>query len=437
MEKVNICMVGTGYVGLVTGTCLAELGHNVVCVDNDKKKIATLKKGKIPIYEPGLDKIVQKNIKRKRLFFAHSVAEGMHFKGKRAEAVFIAVGTPPRVDGSADLSYVKAVAQEIATSMNGYTVVVEKSTVPVETCEWLEKTISRFDKRRIPFDVVSNPEFLSEGSAITDFFKSDRIVIGTTSKKAEAIMKRIYEPLKVKLMFTDTKSAELIKHASNSFLATKISFINAVANVCERTGASVEEVAMGIGLDKRIGHSFLRAGIGFGGFCFPKDIEAFYWISKRKGYEFSLLKSVKEINEDQRLWVIRNAEKELKNLKGKNIAMLGLAFKPNTDDMRYAPSVYIANALLERGAKIKAYDPISMPNAKKVIKGIRFCKNPYECLKGADCMVLVTEWKEFKDLDMQKALSIMKTPIILDGRNLYNPKRIRNMGFTYRSVGRP
>ena len=287
MEKLEICVVGTGYVGLVTGTCLAELGHRVVCVDSDKKKLSSLKAGKIPIYEPGIEKLFHKNIKEKRLSFAGSVQEGMNQGKRRAKVVFIAVGTPPRADGSADLSAVEAVAETVAKSMKDYTVVVDKSTVPVETGEWVARTIARFNKSGVPYDVVSNPEFLSEGSAVNDFLHPDRIVLGVASKRAEAVMRAVYAPIKSTVLVTDVKSAELIKHASNSFLATKISFINAVSALCEKVGADVTKVALGMGLDRRIGPQFLRAGIGFGGFCFPKDLEAFYWISKQKGYEFS------------------------------------------------------------------------------------------------------------------------------------------------------
>lgn len=912
-KSVNICVIGTGYVGLVSGACLAEIGHRVVCVDSDTNKISMLKNGKIPIYEKGLEKIVHKNMKLKRLFFAETIKEGMFHHGHRAEAIFIAVGTPPRPDGSADLSAIENVAEQVAQNMTDYTLVVEKSTVPVETCEWIYKTIVRFNKNNISFDVASNPEFLREGTAVYDFLKPDRIVIGVSSKKAEKLLKKIYKPIKnTQIFVTDVKSAELIKHASNSFLSTKISFINAVANICERTGANIEDVAKGMGLDKRIGSSFLKAGIGFGGFClhpdepvivrdhsgkirilpmntlyeetknskglweslsfdsnknkiqfqpitavsrriyngnllkiktkmgkqiivtedhplltlqssewtlkpaseitrtdwlpvflsipacskhilvdlietfkshppsffslikarpchtkrwilsplarkklleinhgnsvrvhdiakrgrplslaefiklekygllkwphedielgtakgnatyvpavikitddfcrflgylaaegcmcrevsnrgvreritvhfhesedafindvmhtlsdmgiyftsfhvqqhhtkriiissrifayflqnilncgknsytanvpdmvltspilarkaflegayrwdgsvyyhkhspavsydfgtvspnmaigmttlahsigiipshkialqnkstthahflrisgaaqvhllssikdsrkelktlqrlsllkrnmeptgykvispqvgavrvidieklpyqgyvysmeiefwetfssasglilhncFPKDLEAFYWLSQKKGYDFHLLKTVKDINESQKLWIVRKVEEELWNLEGKTIAILGLAFKPNTDDMRFAPSIDIINAFIEKGAKIKAYDPVAMENAKKVLKNIEFSKNYYECVKNADCICLLTEWDEFKKIDFKKILSIVKHPILIDGRNLYEPEEIRKMGWTYKSVGRP
>ncbi len=437
-DRVNIVMVGTGYVGLVSGTCFAEMGHRVVCVDNNEHKIKMLKKLKMPIYEEGLEELVKKNVKAKRLFFTTSIKEAMNYEGKRAEAIFIAVGTPPREDGSADLSAVEKVSAEIASNMKDYTVIVEKSTVPVETCLWIEKTVKKYNKNNIPFDVCSNPEFLREGVAINDFLRPDRIVIGVPSEKAKALMLKIYKPLsKYPILITDVKSAELIKHASNSFLSTKISFINAVANICEKTGADVEMVAKGMGLDKRIGPAFLKAGIGFGGFCFPKDLEAFYWLSKQKGYEFDLLKEVKKINEEQKMWMVRKVESELWNLNGKIISILGLAFKPKTDDMRFAPSIDIINNLLLKGAKIKAYDPVAMENAKKIFGNkIYYAKDPYDCVKDSDCICLVTEWDDFKDLDFKKVLKIVKHPVLIDGRNLYEPSKMRSFGFTYISVGR-
>lgn len=437
-EKVNICVIGAGYVGLVSGACFAEIGHRVVCVDNDPKKIEMLAKGAMPIYEDGLERMVKKNVKAGRLHFSNSIKEGMFYEGLRAEAVFIAVGTPPRDDGSADLSAIEKVSEEIANNMTGYTVIVEKSTVPVETCDWIGKTIKRHNKNNIPFDVASNPEFLREGTAVGDFLNPDRVVAGVPTKEAEAVLKRIYKPMKgAKTLFTSVKSAELIKHASNSFLSTKISFINAVANVCEKTGADIEDVAKGMGLDRRIGPSFLKAGIGFGGFCFPKDLEAFYWLSKRKGYDFELLKIVKDINEGQKLWLVKKAEEELWNLEGKTVAMLGLAFKPETDDMRFAPSIDVARGFLKRGAKVRGYDPVSQENARRVIKDIYFAEDAYDCVKGADCVCLVTEWKEFAALDMKKVLAAVKHPIFIDGRNLFDPSAMRKMGFTYTSVGRP
>jgi UDPglucose 6-dehydrogenase len=430
MQK--ICVVGTGYVGLVTGTCLAELGHQVICVDNDKSKINMLKKNKMPIYEPGLEELVKKNVKNKRLSFSTELKVAV----KRSKVIFIAVGTPPREDGSADLSYVEMVACEIARNMQDYKLIVDKSTVPVETGEWVELTIKRNLKKDVPFDVASNPEFLREGSAVYDTFNPDRIVIGVKSKQAEELLKDIYAPIKAPVLVTDIKSAEIIKHASNSFLATKISFINAVANVCERVGADIVKVAEGMGMDRRIGRSFLNAGIGFGGFCFPKDLEAFLWISKKVGYEFNLLKEVKGINEQQKKLLIKKVEDALWNLKGKVIGILGLAFKPDTDDMRFAPSIDIIKGLQSMGAIIKAYDPVAMERAKPLLKDIRYEKDSYDVARGADCLVIVTEWKEFKDLDMARIKKLLKHPIIIDGRNIFDPAGMETAGFVYKRIGR-
>jgi len=439
MEKFNICVVGAGYVGLVTGTCLAELGHHVVCVDSDPKKLKTLRAKKLPIYEPGLDKLFHRNIQSGRLRFAGSVDEGMGGPGRRAQVVFIAVGTPPRPDGSADLSAVEAVAEAVAKSMRDYTVLVDKSTVPVETGEWVSKTVARFNRQGVPYDVVSNPEFLAEGTAVSDFLKPDRVVFGVTSPRAEAVMRKIYAPIKAPILVTDVKSAELIKHASNSFLAAKISYINAVAAVCEKVGADVTMVAKGMGLDHRIGNQFLRPGLGFGGFCFPKDLEAFYWLSRQKGYDFQLLKAVKEINEFAKTWVLRKVEENLWNLEGKTVALLGLAFKPDTDDMRFAPAVDIARMLKDRRVDLRVYDPVAMPNARSLpaLRGARFCRDAYDCVKGADAAAVVTEWPQFRDLDLARVRRLMRIPLILDGRNLYDPAAARAAGFTYCSVGRP
>jgi len=436
--KHQICVVGSGYVGLVTGACLAEIGHRVVCVDSDKDKLAALKAGKVPIYEPGLDKLLHRHRRSGALSFAASVAEGMKpAKGPRAEAVFIAVGTPPRPDGSADLSFVEAVAEEVARSLEGYTVVVDKSTVPVETGDWVQRTIDRFNKADVPFDVASNPEFLSEGTAVQDFLKPDRIVLGVPSHRAEALLRSIYAPIKAEVLVTDVKSAELIKHASNSFLATKISFINAVSILCEKTGADVSLVAKGMGLDRRIGPQFLRPGIGFGGFCFPKDLEAFHWIARKKGYDFALLKTVKDINEHQKDWVLRRVEEDLWNLGGKHAALLGLSFKPHTDDLRFAPSLEIIEKLRARRMRVSVHDPVAMPKAQEQLKGVRFAKDAYDAAKGADFLVLITEWPEYRDLDWARLKKLMRNPLILDGRNLYDPAQVRAAGFVYRGVGRP
>lgn len=437
MKTHDICVVGSGYVGLVTGVCLAELGHRVVCVDSDRAKVRTLKAGKLPFHEPGLAPLLLKNMKAKRLSFAHSIAEGVNPKGRRASVAFIAVGTPPRADGSADLSAVEAVAAEVARSMKDFTVIVDKSTVPVETGAWVEKTVKRVNKKGIPFEVASNPEFLAEGSAVEDFLHPDRIVLGVSSPRAEKVLREVYGPIEAPVLVTDVKSAELIKHASNSFLATKISFINAVSRVCEAVGADVTMVARGMGLDKRIGPSFLRAGIGFGGFCFPKDLEAFYWISKQKGYDFSLLKAVSDVNDSQRAWVLRQVESELWNLPGKKVGLLGLAFKPHTDDLRFAPSLDIIKALQAQGVAVAVHDPVAMEKAKKLLKGVRFAKDAYDCAKGVDALVLVTEWPEYKEMDLPRVARAMNNPVLLDGRNVFDPAAVRTLGFVYRSVGRP
>lgn len=428
----NISMIGTGYVGLVTGTCFADLGNRVICVDNNTEKIHTLKSGKMPIYEPGLEELVHKNVKAGRLSFTSSIAESI----TKADMAFIAVGTPPRTDGSADLSYVENVAREIATHMKRYLIIVEKSTVPAETCEWIKKTIVRYNRKKIPFDVVSNPEFLREGTAVMDFMKPDRIVIGVESKRAEKMMRLLYQPLKAPIVVTDPKSSELIKHASNSFLAMKVSYINGVANICEKVGANVQQVAEGMGLDKRIGRSFLNAGCGFGGFCFPKDLEAFLWISKKVGADFHLLESVRKLNEEQKMHFVHKIEEAIWIIQGKTIGILGLAFKPNTDDMRLAPSIDIISLLQERGAKIQVYDPIAMPNAEKILNNVTFKKSAYETAKHADCLVILTEWDEFKKLDLKKVKKTMSHPTIVDGRNIYDLQSMNDLGFHYYSIGR-
>jgi UDPglucose 6-dehydrogenase len=438
MKSYDVCVVGAGYVGLVTGACLAEIGHRVVCVDSDLEKLKALRAGKVPIHEPGLDVVFKRVVKSGRLSFAASVEEGLHFKGRRAAVVFIAVGTPPRADGSADLSSVEAVAETVAKHMCGYTVIVDKSTVPVETGDWVTKTIQRFNKSGTPYDVVSNPEFLSEGSAVKDFMHPDRVVLGVASKRAETLMRAIYAPLKATILVTDLKSAELIKHASNSFLATKISYINAVSILCEKVGADVRMVAQGMGLDRRIGPMFLNAGIGFGGFCFPKDLEAFYWISRQKGYDFRLLKSVQEINALQLTWVSRKIEEKLWNLEGKTVAVLGLAFKPETDDMRFAPSIEVVTGLRARGVKIRTFDPVAMERARAqaAFKGVYFAKDEYDAIKGADAMAIVTEWPCFKKINLDRAKKLMRTAVLLDGRNIFDPEKARASGFDYAGVGR-
>ncbi len=428
----NICIIGAGYVGLVTGACFAELGHKVICVDNDKKKIEALKKANIPFYEKGLQDMVKRNIKAKRVSFSSSIKEGV----KKSLVIFICVGTPPRPNGEADLSYVEHVAREIAKHMASYRLIVEKSTVPVETGKWVEQTIKANVRKRVKFDVASNPEFLKEGTAIQDFMNPDRVVIGVESKKAKEILLGLYGKISAEIVVADIKSAELIKHASNSFLATKISFINSVSNICERTGANIEKVAYGMGLDRRIGKSFLKSGIGYGGSCFPKDVDAFIHISGKLGYDFGILKATRKANEEQKALFIRKIEEALWIIKGKTMAILGLSFKPNTDDIRSAPSIDIINSLLGGGAKVKVYDPQAMKKAHLTIKDVTFCKDLYEAARNSDALIIVTEWHEFEVMDLARIKKLMKNPLIIDGRNIFDPKRMRKLGFKYISIGR-
>lgn len=428
----NISIVGTGYVGLTTGACFAELGNKVICVDNNKAKIENLKKGIIPFYEPRLEELVKKNTKRKRLFFSSSIKQGV----EKSLVIFIAVGTPSRDNGEADLTAIENVARNIALNMKEYRLIVEKSTVPVETGLWVERTIAANIKARAKFDVASNPEFLREGSAIADFMHPDRIVVGVESKKARDILLDLYRPLNAPILLTDIKSAELIKHASNSFLATKISFINAVSQVCERTGADVAKVAEGMGLDKRIGRQFLNAGAGYGGSCFPKDVDAFINISDKLGYDFDLLKSVKKINQQQKELILKKIHDALWIIKNKTIGILGLSFKPNTDDMRCAPSLDIIAALKKEGAKIKAYDPCALKKAAALLSGVKFAKDIYDLVKGCDCVVVITEWNEFKEADFLRIKKLLKRPLIIDGRNIYEPEKLKKLGFEYISIGR-
>lgn len=428
----NICIVGAGHVGLVSGACFAELGNQTICVDKNSSRIADLKKSIMPFYEPGLEEIVVRNVKERRLKFTTDLKEAV----KKSLIIFIAVGTPPKENGEADLTDIEAVAQEIARAMSSYRLIVEKSTVPVETGKWVEHTIRVNIRGKKEFDVASNPEFLREGQAIEDFMRPDRIVLGSESKKAKDILVELYKPLQAPIIITDIKSAELIKHASNSFLATKISFINAVANICERVGADIAKVAEGVGKDKRIGDKFLNAGCGYGGFCFPKDIEAFIHIADKKGYDFQLIKVVRRINEEQKDLLLKKIENALWNLKGKTIGVLGLSFKPGTDDLRFAPSIDIIRRLQLSGAKIRAFDPQAMQGARKILKGIKFCRNVYEAANDSDCLVILTEWNEFKEIDFKRIKKLLKQPVIIDGRNIYDPAKIKKMGFKYVSMGR-
>lgn len=431
----KITIVGSGYVGLVTGTCFSDLGNQVICADSDPVKIDTLKKGGVPIYEPGLDELIKKNVKGGRLSFTTDIKKAV----SGSEVVFICVGTPPRDDGSADLTGIEKVSKDIAEHVDSYKLIVEKSTVPVETGEWVRRTISKFNKSGSEFEIASNPEFLREGSAIKDFMNPDRVVIGVESQRAEKLLRELYEPLNTKIVVTNIKGAEIIKHAANSFLATKISFINALSNICEKTGADVEQVAEGIGLDSRINRHFLRAGVGFGGSCFPKDLKAFIHICENMGYDFGLLKEVEKINERQKDMVVEKIRKMMWNISGKVIAVWGLAFKPDTDDIRSAPAIDIIRRLLFQGAKIKAYDPVASVNAERELAGsgkIEFCSSVYEAASGADCVAVMTEWNEFKEVDWARIKKEMAEPAVLDGRNIYDPKKMAKMGFTYEGIGR-
>jgi UDPglucose 6-dehydrogenase len=425
-------MIGTGYVGLVSGTCFAEINHNVICVDNDEKKIEILKKGEIPIYEPGLKELVQKNVNAGRLSFTTSIKEGV----QKSMFLFIAVGTPPKENGEPDLSSVENVAAEIGAAMSEYKIIVEKSTVPVQTGVWVRTVVERFSKNVKDFDVASNPEFLREGSAVNDFLHPDRVVLGVESERAKEKLLELYKPIDAPKILTDIASAELIKHASNSFLSTKISFINAISIICEKSGADVLKVAEGMGLDKRIGREFLNAGVGFGGFCFPKDLRAFIGIASKLGYDFKLLKEVENINSEQMHRIIGKLEDIIWNLKDKKVGVLGLAFKPNTDDMRFAPSITIIKELQRQGAQVKAYDPVAMARAKAIMPDIEYCTDAYQVAKDVDAVMLITEWEEFSDLDLKKIKGLMRQPVFLDGRNVYDPQEMKNLGFIYAGIGR-
>ena len=428
----DLCVVGAGHVGLVTGACFADLGHSVIVVDNDAKRIANLKRGIMPYYEPGLEELVARGGREQRLHFTTSLSEGV----TKSTIIFIAVGTPQKATGEADLAYVESVARSVAQHLPGYRLVVEKSTVPVQTGQWVAHTIKTYHKKKHPFDVASNPEFLREGTAIQDFMKPDRIVLGVETKRARDLLSELYKPLGAPIIVTDINSAELIKHASNSFLSMKISFINAVAQVCERAGADVVQVADGMGLDPRIGRSFLSAGAGYGGFCFPKDVEAFIKIAEQLGYDFELLKAVRNINEAQKRSFAEKVRQALWVVKGKTIAVLGLAFKPNTDDMRYAPAIDVIEHLQGEGASVRAFDPQAMKEAAHLLPKVALCRDPYEAARGADCLAILTEWNEFKELDFKRIKKLLRQPLIVDGRNIYDPERMRSLGFRYIGVGR-
>ena len=428
----NLTIIGIGYVGLVTGICFVEVGHWVICVDNDATKVDKLRAGGIPIYEPGLEELVKKNVAAGRLSFTTSIAEGVG----QSDVVFIAVPTPPQPDGSVDLSFIEKVAREIAGAMTSYKIVVDKSTVPVRTGDKVAETIKRYCKAKVEFDVVSNPEFLREGFAVADLMKPDRIVIGVHSQRPVAAMRDVYTPFNAPIIVTDINSAELIKHASNSFLALKISYINAVAVICEATGANVQEVAAGMGMDERIGRRFLNAGIGFGGSCFPKDLSAFIKISEQVGCGFGILKEVQKVNDEQMNRFVKKITDTLWVLKDKTIGVLGLAFKQNTDDVRMSPAIELCQRLQKEGAKLRVHDPKAMDKARAILTDVEYVGDMNDVAAGCDALVIATEWDEFKKLDLERVHRELSHPILFDGRNLFDPAEMARLGFTYKSVGR-
>ncbi len=431
----HIAVIGTGYVGLVTGTCFAEFGVDVTCVDVDAEKIERLKQGQIPIYEPGLEQLVAKNAQAGRLRFTTDLKSAV----EQTLVIFLAVGTPPKQDGSADLSYLEEAARQLAQAMNGYKVIVTKSTVPVGTGEHVRRIIKEHQPKLLNFAIVSNPEFLREGAAIDDFMRPDRVVIGSNDEEATAIMRDLYRPLylnETPFVITSVEAAELIKYAANAFLATKISFINEIANLCDSVGADVHDVARAIGMDNRIGRKFLHPGPGFGGSCFPKDTRALAHIARAHGVESLIVNAVIEVNERQRRSMIEKIERLLGDLRDKEIAVLGLAFKPKTDDMRDAPSVDIIRALVERGARVRAYDPVAMSAARQVLPDITYATDEYDAVTGADALIFVTEWNEFRALDMERIRGLLRQPKIADLRNIYEPAAMRALKFEYVGVGR-
>ncbi|HTI97557.1 MAG TPA: UDP-glucose/GDP-mannose dehydrogenase family protein [Dongiaceae bacterium] len=428
----KLSIIGTGYVGLVTGTCFAEVGHKVICVDNDEAKVKMLQGGGIPIYEPGLEEMVQKNVAAGRLTFTSSIAEGV----EKSDVIFIAVPTPPQPDGSVDLSFIEKVARDIAGAITSYKIVVDKSTVPVNTGEKVSETIKRYCKSKAEFDVVSNPEFLREGFAVEDLMKPDRVVIGVRSQRPVKAMTEIYKPFQAPIIVTDINSAELIKHAANSFLALKISYINAVSAICEASGANVQEVANGMGMDARIGRRFLDASLGFGGSCFPKDLSAFIKIAEELGCDFKLLKEVQRINEVQMDRFVKKITETLWVLKGKKIGVLGLAFKQNTDDVRMSPAIDLCLRLQKEGASLRVHDPKAMDKAKALLKDVTYVDDMNAVAEGCDAIVIATEWPEFKHLDLEVARKGLSHPIMFDGRNLFDPKEMEKSGWIYKSIGR-
>ena len=453
-NPVSVCIIGSGYVGLVTAVCFAEIGHQVICVDNDQARVRTLKAGGVPIFEKHLPELMAKHANR-----AIEFTDDLSSAVRRSEAIFIAVGTPQGDNGAADLSYVESVVTEIADSIDGYKVIVEKSTVPVYTNEWIRRVLSRHRVDPQSFDVVSNPEFLREGSAIIDFLHPDRIVVGTGSERSANLLRRIYEPLTggtyysrpdaltgactaarpATLLVTSAQSAEIIKHASNAFLALKLSFINAVANLAEAADADIEDIATGIGLDSRIGPKFLRAGLGYGGSCFPKDVAAFYWTAKQLGVDLQLLQEIRSINLTQKEIFFNKIVSTLWTIRGKRIAAMGLAFKGGTDDVRESPALDIINKLLKAGAMVSAYDPAAAERAKEILppaENMTYVSDLYEAARDADAVVILTDWKEFADIDLERLKQTLRFPIVIDGRNLYKPQQMLDHGFIYVSVGR-
>ncbi len=428
----QICVIGVGYVGIVTAACFSDLGNRVIALDIDEKKIDGLLRGEMPIYEPGLKELIERNVRSGRLSFTTSYTEGLD----GSEFVFIAVGTPSGVDGEADLRYVASAARSVAENMTAPLIVVNKSTVPVGTGDWAADIIKSHQKMPVPFAVVSCPEFLREGSAISDFMQPHRTVLGSLDAEAADKVAQLHLPLRAPIVITDLRTAEMIKYASNAFLATKISFINEIANICEALGADVKEVAAGMGYDNRIGSSFLEAGLGYGGSCFPKDVKALTYMAAEKGRHPQLLNAVMEINNDRRPMAVVRLTEMLGDLSGKVIGLLGLSFKPNTDDMRDAPAITISDALLAGGAAVRGYDPVAMSVAKASLPSVEMCSDPYTMAEGCDALVVVTEWNEFKQLDLERIRNLMRRPVVFDGRNIYDPAIMRQLGFEYRGVGR-
>lgn len=430
----DLSIIGSGYVGLVTGACFADVGHNVICVDNDAQKVEALQTGKVPIYEPGLEEVIHRNVSAHRLRFTNSIQDGVD----NSQIVFIAVPTPQQANGHVDLSYIEKVSREIAGVLTSYRVIVDKSTVPVKTGEKVAESIKRYNRHGADFDVVSNPEFLREGCAVADLMQPNRIVIGAQSERAVDLMKKVYEPFMAPILVTDINSAELIKHAANSFLALKISYINAISAICEASGADVEKVADGIGMDRRIGRSFLNAGIGYGGSCFPKDLAAFITISEQLGVPFNLLKEVQRINTAQKERFLKAIRETLWVLREKKIAVWGLTFKPDTDDIRSSVAIDLVAEMLREGAQVVAYDPKGMEKAREVkaIADAQLVTSALEAVDGAEALVIATEWNEFANVDLALVKEKMTTPIVFDGRNLFDPKTMAQLGFRYHSIGR-